>query len=91
MKYLNYSEMKLRLEIFAPIIVVENTQCDIRNDVQFSRDGQVWQAATTFPSISINSSNSRLKVLKVYQLCLSLLETAYCCIQEFHISVYTFT
>ena len=68
MKFLNYSEMNLRLDIFAPIIT-ENTQCDVGNDIQFIRDGQVWQAAKTFPSISINKNGkSRLKVLKVYQL-----------------------
>ena len=57
--------MNLRLEISAPIFV-KNRPCNV-GDVQFIRDGHMWQAVTTFPSININQNrNTRLKVLQVY-------------------------
>ncbi len=67
MKYVNYSEMSLEVQISAPTLP-ENHVCEVEQNFQFIRDGEEWQTSHEGNIFSVDykpdSSTKELKVNK---------------------------
>ena len=65
MKYINYSEMSLEVQISAPTFQ-DNRFCEVEQNFQFIRDGEEWQTSNEGKIFSVDyKSDSSIKELKV--------------------------